>query len=201
MLTKQPNVASSIPCHGGMCDGRVKNEGHIAPIMQRTVNAPFIVWIANQKVARMTRETIATYEPQKPQAARAMTGNGAWWMTPVAPLNAIWDVTGESAVERIMGTRDGPPARLTTMDMMKKLRATTAILSRHVSPTAMTLAPNCHVAALKASEIQYAMKLVTPHFLSCGGTGSRSLLVLFTFQSMEHSTWPQEGEKRELFID
>lgn len=72
-----------------MCDGSVKKEGHMAPIMQRTVNAPFIVWIANQNVARMTREIMATYEPQKPQAARAITGNGAWWMTPVAPLNAI----------------------------------------------------------------------------------------------------------------
>lgn len=70
--------------------------------------------------------------------------------------------------------------RLTTMEMIKKLSATTAMLSRHVSPTAITLAPNCHVAALKASDIQYAMKLVTPHFLSWGGTGSRSLLVLFT---------------------
>lgn len=66
------------------------------------------------------------------------------------------------------------------MEMMKKLSATTAMLSRHVSPTAITLAPNCHVAALKASDIQYAMKLVTPHFLSWGGTGSRSLFVLFT---------------------
>lgn len=64
------------------------------------------------------------------------------------------------------------------MEMMKKLRATTATLSRHVRPSAMTEAPNCHVAALKASEIQYAMKLVTPHFRAAGGTGSRSLLVL-----------------------
>lgn len=64
------------------------------------------------------------------------------------------------------------------MEMMKKLRATTATLSRHVSPSATTEAPNCHVAALKASEIQYAMKLVTPHLRDSRGTGSRSLLVL-----------------------
>lgn len=70
------------------------------------------------------------------------------------------------------------------MEMMKKLNATTATLSRHVSPTAMTLAPNCQVAALKASDIQYAMKLVTPHFLSCGGTGSRSLFVLVIHTSV-----------------
>lgn len=78
MLTKQPSVASSIPCHGGMFDGSVRKEGQIAPIIQRTVNAPFIVWIANQKVASIARETMATYDPQKPQAARAMTGNGVW---------------------------------------------------------------------------------------------------------------------------
>lgn len=72
----------------------------------------------------------------------------------------------------------GFPSSLTTMEMMKKLRATMAMLSRHVRPRATTDAPNCHVAALKASEIQYAMKLVTPHFGASGGTGSRSLLVL-----------------------
>ena len=32
---------------------------------------------------------------------------------------------------------------------------------------------------LKASEIQYAIKLVTPHFLASLGTGSRSLFVLW----------------------
>jgi hypothetical protein len=55
---------------------------------------------------------------------------------------------------------------------------------------------NCHVAALgdvsgvlemedcggrshlKASETQYEMKLVTPHFRAWRGTGSRSLFVL-----------------------
>jgi hypothetical protein len=60
---------------------------------------------------------------------------------------------------------------------MKKLRATIPKLSLHVKPTAMIPAANCHVAALKASEIQYAMKLVTPHFRFPGGTGSRSTFV------------------------
>ena len=41
----------------------------------------------------------------------------------------------------------------------------------------MMLLANCHVAALKASEIQYATKLVTPHFRAPGGTGSRSAFV------------------------
>lgn len=86
--------------------------------------------------------------------------------------------------------------RLTTMEMMKKLRATTAILSRQVSPTAITLAPNCHVAALKASEIQYAMKLVTPHFLSCGGTGSRSLFVLFARSVYGSIRWDHHEQFR-----
>ena len=33
---------------------------------------------------------------------------------------------------------------------------------------------------MNASETQYEMKLVTPHFLACLGTGSRSLFVLYT---------------------
>ena len=67
---------------------------------------------------------------------------------------------------------------LTTQEMMKKLSATMPKLSRQVNPTAIMPAANCQVAALKASEIQYAMKLVTPHLRRLGGTGSRSLLVL-----------------------
>lgn len=55
------------------------------------------------------------------------------------------------------------------------------------SPTAMMLDANCHVEALKASEIQYAINEVTPHFRSARGTGSRSLLVLF-FVSHEMSS-------------
>jgi hypothetical protein len=41
-----------------------------------------------------------------------------------------------------------------TMEMMKKLSATIPIDSRHERPTAMMPAANCHVAALKASDIQ-----------------------------------------------
>lgn len=62
--------------------------------------------------------------------------------------------------------------------MMKKLKATMPTLSRQVRPKATMEAPNCHVAALNASDIQYAMKLATPHLRSSGGTGSRSLFVL-----------------------
>lgn len=65
-----------------------------------------------------------------------------------------------------------------------------------VVPMAMILDANCQVAALhscqkyvlglkghahahlNASETQYEMKLVTPHFRACRGTGSRSLFVL-----------------------
>jgi hypothetical protein len=43
---------------------------------------------------------------------------------------------------------------LTTQEMMKKARATMPKLSLQVRPTAMIPAANCHVAALKASEIQ-----------------------------------------------
>jgi hypothetical protein len=44
---------------------------------------------------------------------------------------------------------------------MKKEMATMARDSRQLSPTAMMLLANCHVAALKASEIQYAMVRVS----------------------------------------
>lgn len=152
---KEIMVAVSMPCDSGMWLGSVKNEGQIAPIMTRNVLAPFIVWIANQKIAKIAREMMTMYEPQKPQLARAMTGNGTWCTTPMAPLKAM------------------------TQEMMKKLKATMPKLSRHVRPMAMMPAANCHVAALKASEIQYATKLITPHFRRCGGTGSRSLLVLW----------------------
>jgi hypothetical protein len=57
----------------------------MAPSMTRTVLAPFMVWIANQKMARMARDMIAMYEPQKPQLARERTGKEAWYITPVAP--------------------------------------------------------------------------------------------------------------------
>lgn len=88
-MRNEPRVASSMPSHAGIRDGRVKNDGHMAPIIARTVFAPFMVWIANQKVARMTREIMAMYEPQNPQEARAITGKEAWCITPIAPLKAI----------------------------------------------------------------------------------------------------------------
>jgi hypothetical protein len=147
-------VAVSIPCDSGIVFLSVRNDGQMAPIITRTVLAPFMVWIAYQNMARMAREMIATYEPQKPQDALAMTGNGMWWSTPMAPLKAM------------------------TIETIKKLSATMPSDSRQVSPTATMPAANCHVAALKASEIQYAMNDVTPHFRSCGATGSRSLFVL-----------------------
>jgi hypothetical protein len=103
----------------------VRNEGQIAAIMHLTELAPFIFWIANQNTARTARDTMAMYEPQKPHDARARTGKGAWWMTPIAPFSAI------------------------TKDMMKKARATMPRDSRHVRPIAMILEANCHVAALR----------------------------------------------------
>lgn len=56
----------------------VRKLGQMAPNMTRTVLAPFIVWIANQKMARIALDTIAIYEPRNPQLALARTGNGAW---------------------------------------------------------------------------------------------------------------------------
>jgi hypothetical protein len=56
----------------------VKNEGQIAPIIALIAFAPLTFWIANQKTARITRDKMAMYEPQKPQLARAITGKGIW---------------------------------------------------------------------------------------------------------------------------
>jgi hypothetical protein len=55
------------------------------------------------------------------------------------------------------------PLKAMTIETMKKLSATMPSDSRQVSPTATMPAANCHVAALNASEIQYAMNDVTPH--------------------------------------
>lgn len=117
------------------------------------------------------------YEPQKPQLARAMTGKGIWYIEPTAPLAAM------------------------TKDMMKNERATMPSDSRQERPTAMMLDANCQVAALKASEIQYAIagsvsifnqalrwdyeenagriqrKLRGPQSRPARGTGSRSRFV------------------------
>lgn len=51
------------------------------------------------------------------------------------------------------------PLAAMTNEMMKKETATMASDSRQLRPTAMILLANCQVAALKASEIQYAGSL------------------------------------------
>jgi hypothetical protein len=109
-IKKLTSVFVSMPWDSGMPFLRVRNEGQIAPSMTRTALAPFMFWMANQKMARMAREIMAMYEPQKPQEARANTGKGTWWITPMAPLSAI------------------------TKEMMKKARATMPRDSRHVRP-------------------------------------------------------------------
>lgn len=57
---KETIVFVVMPSDLGMLFLSVKNEGHIAPSMTRTVFAPFMVWMANQKMARIAREMIAT---------------------------------------------------------------------------------------------------------------------------------------------
>ena len=69
-------VLVSMPCDSGILLCRLRNDGQIAPIMTLTEFAPFIFWIENQKIPRIAREMMATYEPQNPQEARARTGNG-----------------------------------------------------------------------------------------------------------------------------
>lgn len=63
-----------MPWSSGMVFLRVRKEGQIAPIMTRTVFAPFMVCIANQKIARITLEMMAMYDPQKPHDARELMG-------------------------------------------------------------------------------------------------------------------------------
>jgi hypothetical protein len=71
-------VFVSIPCDSGIPLCSVRNEGQIAAIITLTLLAPFMFCIENQKTARMAREMMAIYDPQKPHDARASTGNGAW---------------------------------------------------------------------------------------------------------------------------
>jgi hypothetical protein len=89
-----------------------------------------------------------------------------------------------------------------TKDIMKKARATIpsdsfqlrpdiyvskivyCVKDMEDIPIAIMPDANCHDAALNASEIQYAIIDVTPHFLSCLGTGSKSLFVLFTISCL-----------------
>jgi hypothetical protein len=82
-------VLVSMPWDSGMSLRSVRNDGQMAPIMTRTLFAPFMFWIANQKIASTARDTMAMYEPQNPHEARASTGKGAWWITPMAPLSAM----------------------------------------------------------------------------------------------------------------
>ena len=140
-------VFVSMPWDSGIPLCIVRNDGQIAAIMHLTALAPFMFWIANQNTAKMARETMAMYEPQKPHDARARTGKGAWWITPIAPLSAM------------------------TKEMMKNARATMPRDSRHVRPggcqclrvvfefgvggvvpIAMMLEANCHVAALQCCQ-------------------------------------------------
>lgn len=58
-MTKEPSVASSMPSHAGMRDGSVRKDGQMAPIMHRTVYAPFMVWMANQLWALVHPEHIS----------------------------------------------------------------------------------------------------------------------------------------------
>jgi hypothetical protein len=52
-------VFVSMPWDAGMSFRSVRNDGQIAPIMTRTLFAPFIFWIANQKMANTARDTMA----------------------------------------------------------------------------------------------------------------------------------------------
>lgn len=56
-------VASSMPWLSGIWFLSLRKLGHMAPIITLTVLAPFIVWIANQKMARIALEIMAIYEP------------------------------------------------------------------------------------------------------------------------------------------
>jgi hypothetical protein len=53
-------VLVAMPWLSGIPLWSVKNEGQMAPNITRTVFAPFIVWMENQKTARIQREMIAT---------------------------------------------------------------------------------------------------------------------------------------------
>ena len=77
-MKKLTIVFVSMPWDSGIPLCIVRNDGQIAAIMHLTALAPFMFWIANQNTAKMARETMAMYEPQKPHDARARTGKGAW---------------------------------------------------------------------------------------------------------------------------
>lgn len=56
---KEIMVLVSIPWLAGIWFLSVRKEGQMAPSMTRTVFAPFMVWIANQKMARIARDIMA----------------------------------------------------------------------------------------------------------------------------------------------
>ena len=67
-----------MPWSSGIVFFNVRKDGQIAPSITRTVFAPFMVWIANQKMAKIHLDMMATYEPQNPQDARELTGKEVW---------------------------------------------------------------------------------------------------------------------------
>jgi hypothetical protein len=58
-ITKLIIVFVVMPCDSGIWFFSVRKDGQIAPSITRTVLAPFMVWMANQKMARMAREMMA----------------------------------------------------------------------------------------------------------------------------------------------
>lgn len=56
---KHTIVLVAIPSPSGISFLRVRNEGQMAPSITRTVFAPFMVWMANQKMARIARDMMA----------------------------------------------------------------------------------------------------------------------------------------------
>jgi hypothetical protein len=55
----ETSVFVSMPWLSGIVLRKVKKDGHIAPIMTRVAFAPFMFWMAYQKMARMAREMMA----------------------------------------------------------------------------------------------------------------------------------------------
>jgi len=52
-------VLVAISASAGRSFLSVRNDGQMAPSMTRIVFAPFIVWMANQKTARIARDMMA----------------------------------------------------------------------------------------------------------------------------------------------
>ena len=93
---------------------------------------------------------MAMYDPQKPQPARASTGNGAWYREPMAPLSAM-----------TIDTMKKPKATMPSVSRLqvRRLSNTHTHLSRsrqgelyHPSPTAITDDANSQLAALQTDD-------------------------------------------------